>query len=252
MRTAFLELLERDSPLVYCPWCNYLHLPEAAIPKDNTTGRYCQSSKWQILVMEETPFPEAYHPLLLYGVRKYRLQGQDEAALSRALSIDTHTFDYGSYLRKKDWAYAANDSGIFVAKQERVTPYHYDHVFIRRYCAHCQATIKFGYLLSPDAPAVAVTACDGTSRITSGGREGQIHRCGWCKREIRIDIVRTDDPENQPAEVTITTWYHLGTGKSPEDVAVRQHNPVDGEHGQPSLIPAGEIAKLSTLFKDLA
>lgn len=255
-RKAFLQLLEKDLahlPLVYCPWCNKMHAPEKSVPRDDTTGRRCQASTWAFDTIKNNTFPAQYHPLLLYGVGKYRIAGRDETELSRALTVDKEVFNYPTYRRERTWNYCLNYFGVFVASQQRLIPKAGSTpVVTEPYCPHNKVTINFKDLLDDDyevSKSGIKTVCERTYHFCNHGTK-QVHGCKQCNRNVHVDF-DLFDPENRPAVVTITTWYYLGRGRSPEDIAARQRDPTYRELLEGNTIPQNDVARASEMFREL-
>lgn len=181
-------------------------------------------------------------------------QGGGASALHGAIEshLDTEFFDYGSYRRMRGWSYHINDFGIFVAKQQHLTPAaNCTHVYREQFCPHSKVIIKFKDLDVLGQPAVSVTTCGSDMSIhrtqACRGADRQVHGCLRCNRNFRIDVRR--DPSGNTSTVVILTWYYLGLGRSPEDIAARQKDPTyHASIVEEKLIPGGEVAKFSMLF----
>lgn len=246
-RKAFLRILEKDFELVYCPWCNKLHPPERSVPLTDNTSRFChlQSTTW---TLRNGNFPSQYHPNLLYAIGKYRRELRNETVLTNALKVDSQIIHHGAYSEEQNWRYNVNKLGVFVAKQQRLfTKNDSIQVISEPSCPHSRVTIRD--FLSPNGPTVKLTTSDQFSLHSTGG-PGEVQGCKQCNRCCRVDI-KSKGSEGRPAEVLITTWYYLGLGKSPDDIAAHLRDPTYREFHEGNAFTRGEVAKHSQLFEEL-
>ena len=247
-RADFLRLFENESPQVYCPWCQKLHLPENAIPADDSSGRPCQSSIFAIGNTCVT-FPSSYHPLILYRSQKPPHDKGGVADLQALLNIDTETITAPEYVCERVWEHSINPHGVFVAKRQSIVPDSgSEHIYIEDVCRHSAIKVRFAHLSNTKAASVMVMQCDAS---THEGEPcfrdyGQVHGCLSCACDFLVEV----NTSCVPPKIVMTTWYHLGQGKTPEDISIRQCNPVHRVDGDTNL-GVGNIAKMSGLFEKL-
>ncbi|KAI0126421.1 hypothetical protein BJ170DRAFT_596020 [Xylariales sp. AK1849] len=218
IRAEFLKLMERNTPLVYCPWRKKLHLPERSLGVDDTTGRACQSQDW-FWKFGTFFLPGIFHPTLLYGIAKYQREGRDASHLQALISshqeTKTATFD-GITRESLPAELKLNGLGLIVTY--RVRFWRVTILFKKwpriRHCAHSNTKINFHRIERGDlAKGVTITCKErrGQPGLICENPVGQIHGCEYCHRVFRVDV-QTDDPAFQPALVTVTVWTWLGKG----------------------------------------
>ncbi len=278
-RENFLRLLERDFPaVVYCPWCRLLHPPENAVAvvgddssDDGAGGGGEGGGEWPCRALStllldcggpEVGFPSTYHPLVLYGLRKALLtEGRQDtakaAALEAFLATGTEISGHPSwYVCERNWSHRVNSHGVFVAKRQRlVVPVEDEdpqqqqqqqqRVFTEQVCRHASVKVRFAHLRSPECVHAVVV----TQHSPCLQAAGKIHGCSICGCDFRVEVKTDDLPGSRPAVVVvISTWYHLGQGKSPDSIAKRQCDPSYREITEGNL-GVSEVARLSGLLR---
>ena len=259
-RREFLQLFERETPLVYCPWCQLLHFPERAIPVDDNSHRHCQSSTLRIQGTF-VQFPPSYHPLILYRAQNPSPATMDGAAnIQDVLRVPTEvsTPPSSAYGCTQDWGSSFGPHGIFVARRRIfvVQPGPLRRIW-ENLCPHKNVDIRPDQLcdIDPESPFLkfvfvigrsgATHECDPPTHDDDQCRfsHGQVHGCAQCNFDFLIEA----QLNASPLQFVFTSWWHLGQGKTPEAIYQRLHNTYMREVGERSL-DVGNVRRLSGLF----
>ncbi|KAI1880784.1 hypothetical protein JX265_001024 [Neoarthrinium moseri] len=243
VRAEFLKIMERNSPLVYCPWCDKLHMPERSVLAGDKGRRACQSTQ-SLSLMQADSYVDEMHPVLLYGIAKYhreRRQASHLWLLLPSVGKISHHPASGINTPQTHVSIRVKDNGIFAKHQTVLAAPHLQdnnrlHV---HHCTHNRTQIE-PERIRCDLPGGISMSRRYNSHTSLGlaHHNDRLHSCEVCNRDIRIEVYN----KNPPA-VRFTTWSYLGPGESVESIAMRRVNPRFRAVGETTL-GAGRVREL--------
>jgi hypothetical protein len=257
-RRELLRLLEPCVPMqVYCPWCDILHAPETCLSSEKSrNGQGCQL----FVPFVPKPFlysscPAEYHPLLLYGIVKQRKEGRDTTPLESRLSIDRPVDVARGVVDGFSWRAQVNDRGIFLRERRTFVVTGGRDPWTLSICNHCSVTLEFPFANIDTGVRINITCSQPTHNhqgVNCDLSVTQTHGCISCHRDFRCELVLASQQAtairpNYEATFTVSTWFYLGRGESPDFVRNNLMSPhlLTPQLGQAEDLGIGNVAAYS-------